>query len=74
MDFNEELKQYMITTGNPVRRKSWDSNKFIIIENKKDYVLYGKNTRIVINLEADPKWLTELCQNDWEKIEGVEYV
>ncbi len=74
MDFNEELEQYMRTTLNPVRRKSWNPNKFLIIENRKDYVLYDINTRKVINNKSDPEWLDEISKNDWEKIEGVEYV
>lgn len=74
MEFNEELERYMKTTLNPVRRKSWNPNKFLIIENRKDYVLYDNNMRKIVNNESDPKWLDELSKNDWEKIEGVQYV
>lgn len=73
MEFNDELERYMKTTHNPVRRKSWSPNKFLIIENRKDYVLYDNNMRKVIN-KLDPEWLDEISKDDWEEIEGVLYV
>lgn len=73
MKFDKELDQYMRTTLNPVRRKSWSINKFIILENRKDYALYDTNMKKIINL-SDPEWIEEISKDDWEKLEGVLYV
>ena len=74
MQFDSELETYMKITKNPIRRKCWNTYKFLIYEGE-ELVLYDTNSRKVLNERFDTDWLeNELPKDDWEKMEGIEYV